>query len=110
METTVLRGDTFMVNRLAIWRGIPPGRGDIVAYRYPLAPNEWRLLRIVGIPGDRLQIRDKKLYGNGVEASEPYTQHISTLIDSYRDNFPAVPNFPLQQPAIEMLEKHVVDG
>lgn len=110
MENTVLRGDTFLVNRLATWRGRLPGRGDIVAYRYPLAPNEWRVHRIVGMSGDRLKMRNQKLYCNDLEANQPYARHISTLIDSYRDNFPAVPNFPLQQPVVDMLEKHVVNG
>jgi signal peptidase I len=110
MENTILRGDTFLVNRLATWRGRLPGRGDIVAYRWPLHPDEWHIHRVVGVPGDRLKTRDQKLYRNGVELTEPYAQHISTLIDAYRDNFPNVPNFPLQKPAVDMLENHVVNG
>jgi signal peptidase I len=110
MENAILRGYTLLVNRLATWRGRLPSRGDIVAYRMPLHPNEWRIHRVIGVPGDRLNLRDKKVYRSGVEVTEPYAQHTSTFIDSYRDNFPSPPNFPLQKPAVDMLESHVVSG
>ena len=53
---------------------------------------------------------NKQLWLNGHPVDEPYAVHSSTMIDSYRDNFPGPPNSPLQQPAIDMLENHVVNG
>ena len=110
MESTILRGDTVLANRFATWRGSTPGRGDIVAYRYPLNRDEWHIHRVVGIPGDRLRVRSQRLYRNGAEVAEPYARHISTLMDSYRDSFPGPPNSPLMEPAIDKLENHVVNG
>jgi signal peptidase I len=55
-------------------------RGDIVAFRYPLRPDVTFEKRIVGVGGDTVQIRDKRLYVNGVEARELYAVHIDEVI------------------------------
>ncbi len=107
MENTLIRGDTVLVNRFATFRGRLPSRGEPVVFHFPLNRSEVYLHRIVGVPGDRLKIQNKKLYRNNVEVTEVYALHSSTLVDSYRDNFPSAPNFPLQAPAIDMLEHHV---
>jgi signal peptidase I len=110
MANTLVTGDRILVDRISIFLGAPVHHGDIVAYRWPLDRNMRYVHRVVGIPGDRLKIVNKHLYRNGVEVTEPYAQHSSTLIDSYRDNFPNAPNFPLREPAMDMLENHVVNG
>jgi signal peptidase I len=59
-------------------------------------------------------MRDKRLYRNGVEVREPYVQHITSLIDAYRDNFPGGrdPGWhgPGSEAAAEMIAHHVRDG
>ena len=110
MANTLVPGDHVLVERIGVLLARPLYRGEIVVHRYPLDRNEDYVKRIVGVPGDRLKMRDKRLYRNGVEVNEPYVQHSSSLIDSYRDNFPNTPNSPLREPAMEMLEKHVVNG
>jgi signal peptidase I len=110
MENTLVTGDRILVDRISIFLGAPVHRADIVAYRWPLDRNMRFVHRVVGLPGDRLKIVNKHLYRNGAEVNEPYAQHSSTLIDSYRDNFPNAPNFPLREPAMDMLENHVVNG
>ena len=110
MESTLVPGDRILVDRISTFLGAPVHHGDIVAYRWPLDRNMRYVHRVVGLPGDRLNIVNKHLRRNGVEVTEPYAQHCSTLIDSYRDNFPNVPNFPLREPAMDMLENHVVNG
>lgn len=50
-------------------------RGEIVAHLYPLDPRTTFAKRIVGVGGDTIQIRDKRLYVNGVEVREPYVVH-----------------------------------
>jgi signal peptidase I len=110
MESTILPGDTVLANRLATWRGWLPGRGDIVVFHFPLDRREVFVFRVIGVAGDRLKIRDKKLYRNSAEVSEPYALHFSASMDSYRDNFPSAPNFPLKAPAIDMLENHAFNG
>jgi signal peptidase I len=110
MANTLVPGDRVLVERIGVLLGRPLYRGEIVVHRGPLNRNENYVKRIVGVPGDRLKMRDKRLYRNGVEVNEPYVQHSSSLIDSYRDNFPNTPNSPLGEPAMEMLEKHVING
>jgi len=114
MEKTLLVGDHIIVNRIGTLLGRQPQRGDVMAFRFPPNPREDYLKRIVGIPGDRLRMRDKRLYRNGVEVQEPYVQHVSTFIDAYRDNFPsgeapAIGPSGMER-AAEMIEHHVHDG
>nr|WP_305111941.1 signal peptidase I [Shinella lacus] len=43
-----------------------PARGDIVVFRFPPNPDIDYIKRLVGLPGDRVQVRDSELYINGV--------------------------------------------
>ena len=76
MEPTLLVGDYLLVNKLAygirnpltnnIW--IPlgkPQRGDVMVFLYPPNPEKDYIKRVIGLPGDRIQIINKKLYLNG---------------------------------------------
>ena len=47
--------------------------------------------RIMGVPGDRIHVRDGAVYRNGEKLDEPFVQHKMANYDPYRDNFPAVP-------------------
>ena len=47
--------------------------------------------RVIGIPGDRLHLRDGVVYRNGQPLHEPYLIHKVGDYNPYRDNFPAVP-------------------
>jgi signal peptidase I len=101
MEDTLLIGDHVFVNReqfaprtawlgpLMPYRGIK--RGDIVVFLSPSEPGLYVVKRIMGIPGDRLHLRDGVLYRNGEKLNELYVMHKGPLFyDPYRDNFPAV--------------------
>lgn len=110
MEGTVFPGDGVLVNRVSAFLGTPPRRSDIVAFHWPPDPGSKYLYRVVGIPGDRLKIVNKRLYRNGAEVVETYVEHSSPSIASYRDNFPTSPSFPVRSEAIDMLSQHVVDG
>ena len=102
MEDTLLIGDHVFVNReqfapktnwmgpLLPYRDIK--RGDIVVFLSPAEPGLYVVKRIMGIPGDRLHLRDGAVYRNGEKLTEPYVMHKGPLFyDPYRDNFPAVP-------------------
>lgn len=109
MERTVMIGDRIIVDRISTILRRQLRDGDVVAFRYPPNPREVYLKRIVGVPGDRLRIRDKVLYRNGVQVPEPYAQHVTSYMDAYRDNFPSVPEEPLPERAMDMLNNHVVN-
>jgi signal peptidase I len=102
MEDTLLIGDHVFVNReqfapktnwvgpLLPYRDIK--RGDIVVFLSPAEPGLYVVKRIMGVPGDRLHLRDGAVYRNGEKLTEPYVMHKGPLFyDPYRDNFPAVP-------------------
>ena len=120
MEDTLLVGDHLLVDKLAY---APPGpiskyllpytdvkRGDIIVFRYPVDIRQTFVKRVIGVPGDRIRIENKQLIRNGVRVNEPYKYHKTEYNDSYRDNFPSQPYLQLSEGAIEMLEKHVVNG
>jgi len=101
MEDTLLIGDHLFVNReqfapptkwlgpLLPYRDIR--RGDIVVFLSPEEPGLFVVKRIVGVPGDRIHLREGALYRNGEKLVEPYVQHKVANYDPYRDNFPTVP-------------------
>lgn len=74
MEPTILRGDRFIVDTWA-YRDTLPQRGEIAIFRYPLAPDRDMLKRCVGVPGDDVEIVNKRLLVNGSAVLEPYAQH-----------------------------------
>jgi signal peptidase I len=47
-------------------------RGDIVVFHYPAAPREDYIKRLIGLPGDVVEIRDAQVYVNGELLNEPY--------------------------------------
>ena len=101
MENTLLIGDHVFVNReqfapktrwlgpLLPYRDIR--RGDIVVFISPEEKGLFVVKRIIGIPGDRIHLRDGAVYRNGEKLNEPYVQHKDPEPNPYRDNFPAVP-------------------
>src|SRR6185436_10539111 len=42
-----------------------PERGDVVVFRLPRDPGETYVKRVIGLPGDRIQMREGRLYING---------------------------------------------
>ncbi len=108
MENTLLIGDHVFVNRVQFspatpWVGpIVPyqqiHRGDIVVFLSadPATPELYIVKRIIGIPGDRIHLRNGAVYRNGEKLTEPYLMPKdpdtdSDSYDNYRDEFPAVP-------------------
>ena len=78
MMPTLVRGDFILVNKYDYGIRLPvlnskvygsgkPQRGDVVVFRYPEDPAVPFIKRVVGVPGDRLQYRDKRLSINGQE-------------------------------------------
>ncbi len=55
-----------------VYRFEPIARGDIVVFRFPLDPSKSFIKRVIGLPGETVQIRDGIVYVNGRKLSEPY--------------------------------------
>lgn len=78
MIPTLLVGDFIVVNKFAYGLRLPvvhtkfvpiadPERGDVVVFRFPVDPKVNFIKRLVGLPGDTISYRDKRLYINGEE-------------------------------------------
>src|SRR5579862_2741277 len=97
MENTLLVGDYLLVNKLCYGGGsvgdyLMPyrrvQRGDIVVFHYPVNPAQHFVKRVIGVPGDRLRLINKRVFVNGVAQKEPYAQFSRSANDLFRDNFP----------------------
>jgi len=66
--------------------------------------------RVIGLPGDRIRLENKRVIRNGQTLDEPYAQHSSSYIDDYRDNFPTAPDFSTSGRGREMFVRDVRDG
>jgi signal peptidase I len=62
-----------------------------VVFLSPEQPGLFVVKRIIGVPGDRIHLRDGAVYRDGRKLDEPYVQHKMDDYNPYRDNFPAVP-------------------
>ncbi len=71
MENTILTGDRLIGNRLA-YLFEEPERGDIVIFKYPDDESQNFVKRIIGVPGDVIQISDGHVYVNGEQLEEDY--------------------------------------
>ena len=99
MLSTLLVGDQLLASKFAygvkipfthtyIYRGPDPERGDIVIFEYPEDPSTDFIKRIIGVPGDTIEVRDKQLYRNGEAVKEKYIQFTDQEhIVARRDNF-----------------------
>jgi signal peptidase I len=91
MENTLLIGDHLAVNRYiygpapsrlerAILPAREPRRGDIVVFRSVERPSDDLVKRLIGLPGDVIEVRDKRLSVNGKLVADPYVIHKDALI------------------------------
>lgn len=73
MEQTISVNDRILGNRLS-YKNKDPERGDIVIFKYPDDEKILYIKRIIGLPGDTVNIVDGKVYinGSGEPLEEPY--------------------------------------
>lgn len=75
MEKTIMTHSRVLGTRFSYWFS-DPKRGDIVVFRYPidhaLGKNTHYIKRIVGLPGDTVEVRKGSLYINGEKYEEDY--------------------------------------
>ena len=71
MQPNFATGQFLIVSRLN-YLVDEPERGDIVVFHYPMAPESDFIKRVIGLPGDEVELRDGRTYVNGVLLEEPY--------------------------------------
>jgi len=82
MEPTLLIGDHLLVNRFVfgpassgVRRWLPMKtihRGDILVFKHPRDPERDLVKRIIGLPGETVELRQKRVLINGTPLDEPY--------------------------------------
>lgn len=102
MLQTLLVGDHLLASKFAygikipftdkyIYEGEDPKRGDVVIFAYPNDPSVDYIKRVVGVPGDEIEVRDKQLYRNGLPVKEAYIRHSDPdVMEPLRDNYAPV--------------------
>jgi signal peptidase I len=120
MENTLLVGDYLLVNKLCYGRGSAGDyfmpyrtvrRGDIVVFNYPVNPEQHFVKRVIGVPGDRVRLINKRVMVNGVQLKEPYVRFSRPADDLFRDSFPRLDVAPGETPEWWLqLRKLVEDG
>jgi len=85
MMDTLLIGDYILVNKLLYGPEIPftdvhvpgfrePQRGDIIVFKYPADESRDFIKRIVAVSGEKVQVRDNRVYIGGTPLEEPYVR------------------------------------
>ena len=86
MESNLLIGDHLLVNKMVygihpkflakIFPYHEPKRGDVIVFKYPNEPEIAYVKRLMGLPGDVIEMMGRILYINGKPLKEDYTQYI----------------------------------
>lgn len=116
MESTLLVGDHILVSKLSYGIQIPkpgmitvfgvrvpffrtnlklvwgtPKNGDIIVFRFPGDESKDYIKRVIGVGGDIVEVRDKKVYVNDNAINDPYAIHVDPIVFprsmDRRDNF-----------------------
>ena len=87
MEKNLLIGDHLLVNKFVfaptatpVERALLPigtiKRGDVIVFKYPEEPDRDFIKRVIGLPGETVELREKKVYINGNGLDEPYVHFL----------------------------------
>jgi signal peptidase I len=87
MENNLLIGDHLLVNKFvfaptmtALERTLLPidpiARGDIIVFKFPQDPDRDFVKRVIGLPGETIEMRNKRVFVNGTRLDEPYVHFL----------------------------------
>lgn len=82
MAPALLDQERVLINKF-IYRSEPIARGDIIVFHYPRDPSKSFIKRVVGLPGETVEIRAGRVYINGAELPEPYSPESSGDVVSH---------------------------
>ncbi len=71
MRPTLEDGEFVLVNKMS-YRFGEVSRGDIIVFHFPVNPQEDLVKRVIGLPGDHVQVRNNQVFVNGQLLNEPY--------------------------------------
>ena len=90
MEPTIMVGDRLLIDKFTVRNGFREGslfvapthaiqRRDILVFKFPEEPEVLYVKRLIGLPGETLEIRNKQVYINGEPLEEPYKHHSDSM-------------------------------
>lgn len=93
MKPNLLVGDHLLVNKFvfapaasAIERALLPmraiERGDVVVFKFPEEPDRDFIKRVIGLPGDTLELKNQTVHINGMPLIEPYAHYLFPATDA----------------------------
>ena len=98
MQPTLNVGDFLLVDKRAytdegrlghlILPASAAHRGDLAVFLFPPDPSRHLVKRIIGLPGDRIHLRDGRVLLNGQPITETYAVYAPSRADLFRDDFP----------------------
>jgi len=80
MEPTFISGDYIMTSKIT-YKFRPPQRGDVIVFKSPRNPDIEYIKRIIGLPGDKININDSQVFINDNLLSENYISETTNLWD-----------------------------
>lgn len=102
MKPTLQVGDHILVNKFIYGIKLPfsnttlipiskPDREDIIVFEYPVEPDKDFIKRVIGIPGDSVEVKNKQVFVNGKPLESRYSMHTDNqtlpAMVNHRDNF-----------------------
>ena len=79
----LVSGEYVIVNRLSYRLGSPQ-RGDIIVFHFPRDPKEEYIKRVIGLPGDEVEVKNNAVYVNGQRLDESYLKVTTNYIGTWR--------------------------
>jgi signal peptidase I len=87
MEENLLIGDHLLVNKFvygptasSLEETLLPidtiSRGNVIVFKYPVEPERDFIKRVIGLPGETVEVRERKVYINGTAIDEPYAHYL----------------------------------
>jgi signal peptidase I len=106
MENNLLIGDHLLVNKFIFGPSmsaaertlLPIGtieRGNVVVFKFPEEPERDFIKRVIGLPGETIEVREKKVYVNGSPLEEPYVHYMAP--PSLQSEFHEVTSFDVRE-------------
>ena len=106
MEENLLIGDHLLVNKFVfgptatrLERALLPvadiKRGDVIVFKYPEEPDRDFIKRVIGLPGETIEVREKRVYVNGTALEEPYAHYLMPV--STASEFHEVTSFDVRE-------------
>jgi signal peptidase I len=74
MKPNLQEGQYLIINKI-VYRLNPPGRGDIVVFHHPRNPKRDLIKRVIGLPGEAVEVRQDQVLIDGAALEEPYVLH-----------------------------------